>query len=830
MIGVIMAGGFGTRLKPLTCNIPKPMVPMVNRPIMEHIVNLLKHYSITETISLLFHQPEKITSYFGDGSRLGVDMMYIQAVEDYGTAGSVKKAAKFLKDPFVVISGDVLTDIDLSSAIHFHKQKKAAATLILTRVKNPLPFGIVFTDSDSKIVRFFEKPTWGQVFSDTINTGIYILEPEVLNFIPEKTSFDFSKDLFPLLLSENKPLYGYISDRYWKDVGDVNEYRQAHQDCLKEEILLESLGKQKQPNVWVGDNCELADNITFDGKVVIGQNCKIAGDVVLSNSVIGDNCRIDAACDISNSVLWDHIVLGKKVKLQHDVVASGSILMDNTYVLENVVVSENCSIGKNASIRSNVKIWPDKIVDDGSVLTTSLVWGDHWFRELFTYSRITGIANSEISPEFAAKVGAAYGAFIGANNSVVSSRDASDAAKMISRALNSGFMSVGVHIKDFRVMPIPVVRYGLRSGIEKGGVHIRKSPFDDKLIDIIFFDDDGRDLQIGKTKAVERLFFREDFRRAAYNQIGRSDYSVSVIEPYTEDYLAHLDIASIEKANYKIVVDYSHGAATTALPKILGSLNCEVVSLNAFLEESKLSRDKEKFDKSMNRLSTIVTSLEADIGFLMDAGVEKLFVVDEKGRIITSDRLLVLLTKLLIEANCPRKIAVPVTASRQIEELCTPNKIQVVRTANRARAIVDADFKHDVQYAGDTQGGFIFSHFLFAFDAMFTMGKILELMARCHIRFGELHDSVPKLALRKINVPCPWDAKGRVMRRLMEDTEKFRRELIDGIKIFHDNDWVLVLPDTERPIFHVNAEASDEETAEAMVKEYQAKILRWINE
>lgn len=830
MIGVIMAGGFGTRLKPLTCNIPKPMVPMVNRPIMEHIVNLLKHHGISESISLLFHQPEKITGYFGDGSKLGVDMMYIQAVEDYGTAGSVKKASKFLNDRFIVISGDVLTDIDLTSAIKFHKQKKSFATLILTRVKNPLPFGIVFTDSDQKIVRFLEKPTWGQVFSDTINTGIYILEPGVLDYIPEKKSFDFSKDLFPLLLEENKPIYGYISNRYWKDVGDVNEYRQAHEDCLKESINLDSLGTQLQPNVWIGENCQLSENIRFDGMVVIGDNCRIAGDVKLSNSVIGANCKIDAACDISNSVLWDHVLLGRKVKLQHDVIGSGSVLMDDTYVLENVVISENCSIGKNASIRSNVKIWPDKIVDDGSVLTTSLVWGDRWFRELFTYARITGIANSEISPEFAAKVGAAYGAFIGSNNSLVSSRDASDAAKMISRALNSGFMSVGVHIKDFRVMPIPIVRYGLRSGIEKGGVHVRKSPFDDKLIDIIFFDDDGRDLQIGKAKAIERLFFREDFRRAPYNQIGKSDYSVSVIEPYSEDYLSHLDIASIEKANYKIVVDYSHGAAATTLPKILGSLNCEVVSLNAFLEERKLSRDKEKFDKSMERLSTIVTSLEADIGFLVDAGVEKLFVVDEKGRIISSDRLLVLLTKLLIEANCPRKIAVPVTASRQIEELCEPLKIQVVRTANRARAIVDADFKHDVQYAGDTQGGFIFTNFLFAFDAMFTMGKILELMARGNIRFGELHDSVPQLALQKTNVPCPWDSKGKVMRRLMEDTENFRRELIDGIKIFKDKDWVLVLPDTERPIFHVNAEAGDEETAEAMVQEYRDKIIKWIIE
>src|ERR1039458_641440 len=229
MKAVIMAGGFGTRMRPLTINLPKPMIPVVNRPMMEIIVDLLKKHKLTDLLSVVFYQPETITEYFHDGADFGVQMQYKAAESDLGTAGSVKNCQAMVdKERFVVISGDVLTDFDLTAAIKFHEQNKAKATMILTRVENPLAFGVVITGKDGKIERFLEKPTWGEVFSDTVNTGIYILEPEVLDLIPERSEFDFSKDLFPLLLEEDAGLYGYISDGYWRDVGNLNEYQEAH--------------------------------------------------------------------------------------------------------------------------------------------------------------------------------------------------------------------------------------------------------------------------------------------------------------------------------------------------------------------------------------------------------------------------------------------------------------------------------------------------------------------------------------------------------------------------------------------------------------------------
>src|SRR6185503_4116796 len=226
MKGVIMAGGFGTRLRPLTYNLPKPMVPVANRPIMQRIVELLKKHGINDQLGLLYFQPDSIKNYFGDGKNFGVKIGYQGAEGDLGTAGSVKLGQPMIgKERFMVISADILTDFDLSAAIKFHESRKAMATLILTRVENPLAFGVVITDKEGRITRFLEKPSWGEVFSDTVNTGIYILEPEVLDLIPEKVDFDFSKNLFPHMLKNGMPLYGYIAQGYWADIGNLDQYR-----------------------------------------------------------------------------------------------------------------------------------------------------------------------------------------------------------------------------------------------------------------------------------------------------------------------------------------------------------------------------------------------------------------------------------------------------------------------------------------------------------------------------------------------------------------------------------------------------------------------------
>ncbi|MER3521018.1 MAG: hypothetical protein C4317_01800 [Acidimicrobiia bacterium] len=207
MKAVIMAGGEGTRLRPLTSNQPKPMLPVANKPMMEHIIRLLRRHHISEIVVTVAYLASVIRKYFGDGSDLGVRLFYAMEETPLGTAGSVKNAADELTEAFLVISGDALTDIDIDAVLSFHREKGSIATVVLKRTDNPLDFGIVIVEDDDKIVRFLEKPGWGQVFSDTINTGIYVFEPEILDFIPGGPS-DFSGDVFPRLVEKGAPIYG----------------------------------------------------------------------------------------------------------------------------------------------------------------------------------------------------------------------------------------------------------------------------------------------------------------------------------------------------------------------------------------------------------------------------------------------------------------------------------------------------------------------------------------------------------------------------------------------------------------------------------------------
>ena len=827
---VIMAGGFGTRLRPLSSSLPKPMVLMANKPMMEHTINLLREHDLTDIVALLYFQPEEIKSYFDDGSKFGVRIEYVQAYEDYGTAGAVKNAEHLLEERFLIISGDVLTDLNLKKAIDFHIKNKASATMVLTRMENPLSYGVVMTKEDGRISRFLEKPTWGEVFSDTVNTGIYILEPEVLRDIPYHEEFDFSKNLFPRMLEKKQKLYGYIAPNYWRDVGNLEEYFQAHQDILERKVILEIEGnllRRETANIWVGKNVKVGKKVEFKGSVIIGNDAHIGSGSFIYNSVIGKCVQIGEEVNLDRSIIWEDSTIGKGSILTEAIVANNSKIEDEAILFENSIISENCLIGKGAKVKANVKVWPGKEVEGGSILSSSLVWGERWNRELFTDAKVIGIGNLELTPEFAVKLGAAFGAVVGKGGVVLTSRDAGRTSRMIHRALICGLLSAGVNVHDLRTLPIPVVRYELKFGREQGGIHVRRSPLDERQIDVIFFDGDGQDLPTFKTKSVERLFFREDFRRAAPEETGQLDFPQRVIESYREDFLKAIDKDMIKKANFKVVLDYSSGGACEIFPSIIGSLGCDVISLNAYLDPKKLYRTDERLKQSLQQLSSIVKSLKADVGFLFDPGAEKLSVVDEKGEFISSDLLLLIVTSLFLRCTQARKIAVPVVASMGVEEIAQEYGVEVIRVRNDHLAMMDALSDLGVDFVGGTRGGFIFPGFPLGADAMFDVVKILELLAKNGRSLGVLRKKWDKFFMVRRAVPCSWGKKGLVMRQLLKYTENLNRQLIDGVRVIQNDSWVLVTPDRKKATFHIYTEAKDQTKAEALLKEYSQKVEEW---
>ncbi len=830
-----MAGGFGTRLRPLTINLPKPMVPLMNKPMMEHIVNLLKEHDMYDQTSLLFFQPDAITSYFGDGSAFGVRMQYTRAEADYGTAGSVRNATEQhgIKERILIISGDVLTDFDLSQALAFHEQKKAKATIVLTRVKNPLQFGVVITEEDGRIARFLEKPSWGEVFSDTINTGIYILEPEAFERIPYRREFDFSKDLFPLLLEENAGLYGYIATGYWRDIGNLIEYHEAHLDALGGRVQIQASGTRRE-HAMVEEGAEV-EGVEFYGQNVIGKNVKIAHGTKVINSVIGDSTVISGGAMIEEAVLWDNVNVGELAHINHAVICSNCSIGSEAKIHQHVFMGERCQVGEKAEIMANVKLWPQKQIDSGSILHTSLVLEDRWSKELFTNSRISGASNIEITPEFTAKVGASLGALVGMGQYVVISRDSDPGSRVISRALTSGLMSAGVNVRDLEQSPIPLTRHDLLNGRQAAGVHIRKNPYEKHRSDMIFFDSDGKDLTSTKGKTIERYFFGEDFPRAPYDKVGTIEFPVRTGEAYRKNFLQSIDTEILSKAKLRIVIDYAFGITSTIFPNILGTLGVEVVSLNGYLEPTKLTRAKEEFKRSTEQLKNIATSLGYDVGFILDAGGERISVVDENGAFHHNQNLLTLVTKFFLESRKlegkqVKKIALPISASSEVEVVAKSYGVEVVYTKNSHAAMMISSDKTNIGFVGGTRGGFIFPDYFFAVDGMYAVTKLLEMMARTQVKIGDIAKDLPRRVQAHRQAFCPQDHLGTVMRRAMEHTKSMERTLVDGIRfspITGNSAWVLIIPEKERPYCEILTDADSKETAEVLAEEYSAQVYEW---
>ena len=830
MKAVIMAGGFGTRLRPLTANIPKPMVPMAGRPVMEHIVRLLKKHKIKNITALLYFQSEQIRSYFGNGKRWGVDIKYITAEADFGTAGSVKNAQKNLDSRFIVISGDVLTDFDISEAINFHIRKKALATVVLTRVENPLSYGIVMTSKSGKISRFLEKPGWGQVFSDTVNTGIYILEPEVLDLIPPATEYDFSKDLFPVMLEKKLKLYGYIATGYWRDIGNIKEYYTGHQDVLdgKADVPIPGVKTDNtDANIFMGQNVMISHGSLLSGTVIIGDNVKIGPRARIFNSVLGDGSIIGREVNLSRVVAWEDVSIGPRAEVSEAILCKGSFVGEGATVEEECIISDNSIIGDGAWIKRNVKVWPNKEVESGATLTSSLIWGERWSRELFSDAKVTGVGNAEITPEFAAKLGAAYGATVGAGRTVAVCRGASDTSRMINRAVMSGLLSSGVNVANLRTIPIPVLRQELKSGRMAGGIHVRLNPDGNEEMDIIFFDHNGRDLPAAKTRSIERLFVREDFRRAPVSDTGSLDYPQRVYETYRESFVSHIDKSVFLNSKFKAVIDYGYGGASEILPGILGFLGIDSVSLNSFVDPRQAYYFTQRQKEATKQLGTIVKSLGADIGILLNSGAEKIIAVSEKGEVISSQKLLLKVTQLYCDAAGPRKIAVPVAASSGIEMIAGDYGAKIEWIPSDHLAMMEAGISGKSVFVGGTKGGFLFPGFQLGVDAMFATVKIFELLVGAGRKIGSITGPWDKLVMVGKSVACSWGRKGQVMRSLLRHSEGFERILVDGARFSQDGGWVLVRPDRKRAQFFVQAESDNSNTARELVRQYVKYIKSW---
>ena len=832
MKAVIMAGGFGTRIQPLTSSLPKPMIPLFNRPIMLHIVELLKKHDITDLVMLLYHQPFIVKNFFRDGADFGVKITYVTPLQDLGTAGAVKAAEKYLDEPFLVISGDLLTDFNLRKAIDFHASHKAKATITLTSVKDPLQFGVVITDKAKRITQFLEKPGWGEVISDTINTGIYILEPEILSLIPEGENFDFSQDLFPLMLKNNSALFGYPAQGYWRDIGNTDSYREACHDVFKGMVEL-NVDEAKQDvagkDLRFGADVKLENESGMQGTVIIGDNTQVLGDVSIKDSVIGRNCTIERGVKLNRCIIWDNSYVKKGTKITDSVICSNVRVGQGAVLEEGVIVADDTSIGDEAVIKADVKIWPKKMIEAGATVTSNMIWGEKWKKALFEGAIIKGLSNVELTPEFVAKLGCAYGTSLPKGSYVLAGRDSNPSSRMLKRCFVGGLLSAAINVRDMKMTSLPLLRYKLKTFGEVGGVQFRQAPEDPAALEIVFLDGDGLDFSSNMGKNVERTFFKENFRRAHHTEPGVLVDINNVGEFYREGYLRALDRELLKKSGYTVVVDFSFSPASQTLPQLLNELGFTVIALNAYVDEGRGIPAKDK-DTALSQLSKIVTSLGAQAGFWLDPSAEAITLVDEIGVIYSGVELLSLMAALLMKTGRKGTIAIPVQAPSIIEQMADQHHFQVNRTKSTDRAMLEAASSSEMAMVGTIDGRFAFPRFQAAFDGMFAIAKLMEMVASADIPLSKGLATVPIRAYQQIIIPCAWEMKGGLMRKMSEDSLEKEATFIDGIKVHFGDDWALLLPDQYLPSVHIIAEARDMKGAQRLLTEYQKKVEGWKKE
>lgn len=831
MRAVLMAGGSGTRLRPLTCDLPKPMVPILNRPIAEHIINLLKRHQITEVIATLHYLPDVLRDYFQDGSDFGIQMTYaVEEDQPLGTAGCVKNIAELLDETFLVISGDSITDFDLTAAIAFHKQKKSKATLILTRVPNPIEFGVVITDTEGRINRFLEKPSSSEIFSDTVNTGTYILEPEVLEYLPANTECDFSKDLFPLLLAKDEPMYGYIAQGYWCDVGHLDAYREAQYDALDRKVQLDCAYKEVSHELWVGQNTYIDQTAVIEAPVVIGDNCRIGARVQIeAGTVIGDNVTIGADANLKRPIVWNGAIIGDEAHLSACVISRGTRVDRRAQVLEAAVVGSLSTVGEEAQISPGVRVWPSKKIESGAILNINLIWGNTAQRNLFGQRGVQGLANIDITPEFAVKLGAAYGSTLKPASKVTVSRDQRNVSRMVTRSLIAGLMSVSVDIQNLDATAIPIARTVIPTMSVAGGIHVRVHPDRPDYILIEFMDAKGINISKALEKKIEGAYFKEDMRRALIHEIGDVSYPSQVIERYCTAFEKLLHVATLSNSRAKVVIDYVYAVSGAVLPQMLDKFGADAVVLNASVNKTAMSiTDREGL---LTQLGHVVEALKANFGVQVSANGEQLILVDESGFPIRGEMLTALMVDMILTANPRGTVVVPVHASSAIEQVARRHDGKVIRTKANPTALMEAcQTNQNVVLGGSGDTGFIFPQLHPGFDSMFCIAKIIEMLTIQERSLATARSELPHVIHKTHTVRCPWTAKGALMRYLVETHPAQNLELIDGVKVCqpYDDSWLLVLPDASEPLVHLYANSNDRDWVDETIRNYRSRVQTFV--
>ena len=361
MKAIILVGGQGTRLHPLTLKIPKAMVPVLNRPFLEYVFHHLSRHQITDIALTLGHLAQPIVPHFGRGEQFGVRLSHVIEDTPLGTAGAVKNAEEYLGGTFAVLNGDIFTDLDITAMLDFHRERGAIATIALTPVDDPTAYGLIETDAQGRVHRFLEKPSWDKVTTNMINAGTYILEPQVLDYVLAKTNTSFERELFPQLLDRGEPVYGFASNAYWIDMGTLSKYFQLHRDLIAGKSSIYTPARTNQ--IQIGRQCHIHPTAQISGPAIIGDGCQIGNQARLIGPVfIGNGCQVQPRADIVQCIIWNDVIIGPGSTARRAIIASKCQIQADCFIGQDSVLGDSVTVTSGCIVAPGSKIEPGTVV------------------------------------------------------------------------------------------------------------------------------------------------------------------------------------------------------------------------------------------------------------------------------------------------------------------------------------------------------------------------------------------------------------------------------------------------------------------------------------
>lgn len=784
------------------------MVPVLNRPVMDYTVDLLKKHGIQEIAVTLAYLPRVVKDYFEDGTDFGVSFQYFVEDAPLGTAGSVKNAAGFLPETFVVISGDALTDLDISDAVAFHKERGSLATLVLHRQQIPLEYGVVITDKENRITRFLEKPSWGEVFSDTVNTGIYILEPEVLDYVSPGKQFDFSKDVFPKLLEDNKPMYGYVADCYWCDIGDLRSYRQAQFDVLEGKVAVEVGGTLQKPGIWLGKDCHVAEDVTITPPVYVGKGCTIGqGARIGPLTVLNDFCLIEDRASLKRTVAWKDSSVARGAEVRGATICDSVCVGPKARLFDDSVVGCRTVLEQGVTLRQGAKVWPDKRITEDTVVSQNLVWGSRLSRRLFGRKDIKGRFNMEVTPEFASRLGSSFASLAANDGSLMVAGDNSEAAALVADALSVGILACGTRVIRASGLVMPMVRFAVRHYKAEGGIHVRLDPDKPEQLHLEFVNASGANIDRNTERKLEKAINGDSFQRVGSGQVEITQRTDDIPRLYFVEWASKLRALGPGRKQAR------------PLQVVLGAES----ELMTFLGGSFLSYIGCVVKRAENSLASVkgeVRNSNADMGVFLAADGEGILAVDESGGVVGPDVYKALSMSLALKVK-GKSVIIPHDAPQALRNMA--KGAEIIQVKSEPAEVMTAMLSRG---SGDERATL---QYLLHFDGIQAAARIADFLASRKLRLSQVLKSLPDLNYRAAAVPCQWTDKGRVLRQLVAEQNKRKMELYEGVKIWDDRGWALVLPDSEKPRFNIYAQGNSEEFAEELAAEFSERVSSLMN-